>query len=517
MSETSKINKKIRQNNSNDLLKLNNNYKSKKRDSYNSKNNINTTNKKNKGKYKIKNIKNEDKFSNLNSSSKDFQEQSSDLKSIHKKSKYKKIKKTDINSHSNNNQNTISLLSKQNEENKNIIKTLSKRSNNNIITNTHKNTEDKASRNNKNKKNPLKSHNSIKSNGNESESSKLIIKSANRTSISNKKSEIDFKLLSHRPFKKDNKLIIRKFLQNSFADNKNTNETNSNPRNLKFTNNNKRNKHHEKISKTNTFKPTTNYPKDNDDKNIELSNGYTENGKTNINNNLRYSDDINNINKNNTNSIFKTIQKHHIKRIKNRNNNMLYIDKLRLKENMKNHEKSFGNKDYFKKLNMINLNRAKSNFFKRGNAPNYKEFQMKLNNYKNRRNNDLFFYTKHYGDHTRCPLCQSMEMKAKFSESRLGLYEPYTKSYNDDNSNLCSNHSSIKSKIFPIIKNNEEKKDNNNIVIKKELSPIILNTNNERYFHNIKEQFALNILKNKGKIEKLGIGDFPVLDKYFNS
>ena len=45
-----------------------------------------------------------------------------------------------------------------------------------------------------------------------------------------------------------------------------------------------------------------------------------------------------------------------------------------------------------------------------------------------------------------------------------------------------------------------------------------MNINQENnYFQNSKEQFAFNILRNKGKVEKLGINDFPVLDNYFNS
>ena len=41
--------------------------------------------------------------------------------------------------------------------------------------------------------------------------------------------------------------------------------------------------------------------------------------------------------------------------------------------------------------------------------------------------------------------------------------------------------------------------------------------NNDRYYQNTKGQFAFNVLKSKGKNEKLGINDFPVLDGYFNS
>ena len=519
-NETNKINKKTRKNNLNDVIKMNNNYKNKKRDSKYSEDNIYNKNKKNKEKI--------NKNDNLNINSKNFKEQSPELQNNHKNSmpKNNNNKKSEIYSQGNINQSTnpVSLQNKQKEGKKNIIKNISKKNNNNIIINPDKNTENMGySRNNKNKKNSFKSYNSIKSNnGNESENSKYINKSANITVNYNKKNENNFKLLSHRPFKKDNKLIIGKFFQNSSVDkknDKNSNETSSNPKNLKYSDSSKRSKHHEKKPKIKTFKLTRNYLKDNEEKNVELSNRYTENEKTNTNNML-YNDEINKINKYNNNPIFKTMQRYHIKRIKNNsnNNNMLFINKLKLKETMKNHEKSFGQKDYFKKVNILNLNRAKSNYFMKRTAKNYEKFEMKLHHNKNKRNcKDIIFYTKHYGDHTRCPLCQSMEMKAKFSESKIGLHQRYIKPYNEDESKLCFNHSNIKSKAFPIIKSNEEKKDNNNFFIKNELSPINLNINNDLYFHSLKVQFAFNILKNKGKIEKFKINDFPVLDKYFNS
>ena len=44
-----------------------------------------------------------------------------------------------------------------------------------------------------------------------------------------------------------------------------------------------------------------------------------------------------------------------------------------------------------------------------------------------------------------------------------------------------------------------------------------MNSTNDRYFLHSREQFVYNILKNKGKIDKLEINDFPVFNKYFNS
>ena len=44
-----------------------------------------------------------------------------------------------------------------------------------------------------------------------------------------------------------------------------------------------------------------------------------------------------------------------------------------------------------------------------------------------------------------------------------------------------------------------------------------MNSTNDKYFQNSREQIAFNILRNKMKNDKLEINDFPVFDKYFNS
>ena len=113
-----------------------------------------------------------------------------------------------------------------------------------------------------------------------------------------------------------------------------------------------------------------------------------------------------------------------------------------------------------------------------------------------------------------------MEMKAKFTENKIGLHKRYIKHEIEDNkldNKLTTNISIIKTRRFPLIKSFEEKKNNNDFSFKKELSFINVNMNNDRYYQNTKDQFAFNVLKSKGKNEKLGINDFPVLDGYFNS
>ncbi len=161
----------------------------------------------------------------------------------------------------------------------------------------------------------------------------------------------------------------------------------------------------------------------------------------------------------------------------------------------------------------------KSSYFEKKTVPNPRYLEFKLNFIKKKRaNNSIFLYTKHYGDHSKCPLCQSMEMKAKYSESKLGLYLGHFK-YSNEESKLSSNYSSIKNNLLSGIKNNKSKdtKDSRNFSFKGDLSPINMNSTNDKYFQNSREQIAFNILRNKMKNDKLEINDFPVFDKYFNS
>jgi hypothetical protein len=272
-------------------------------------------------------------------------------------------------------------------------------------------------------------------------------------------------------------------------------------KNQKSSRSGKRNKENGSLSKNISLKIFGKYIKENGNKNATLTNEMTENGS-------------NKINQANSNPIFKNIQKYHINKFKNKHYNILNLDKYRTKDNNNNLDKIDGQKEAMKKINILNLKRAKSNFFIRKTAPN--EIDMRLNSNKPRKSNDIFIYTKHYGDPNKCPLCQSMEMKAKFSENKLGIHKNYLKKDIEENK-FNSNYSIMKTKFFPTIKGFEEKKDFNDISIKRILSPMNSNINHNHYFQNIKEKFAFNILRNKGKNEKLGINDFPVLDNYFNS
>jgi hypothetical protein len=232
--------------------------------------------------------------------------------------------------------------------------------------------------------------------------------------------------------------------------------------------------------------------KGNQFKNISITNGVIENGNNNIHNFK-------------SNSIFKNIKNyHHVNKFKSKFDNILNSDKINEP------------KDSFKKISILGLNRAQSDIFFKKTTLNDFEL-LRLNSNKAKKNSDIFIYTKHYGDHNKCPLCQSMEMKAKFSENKIGIYRRHSRAEIED-SKICTNYSSFKTNFFPAIKSAEEKNDVNDISVKKEMSTIInLYGNQEHYFRKSKEQFAYNILKNKGKLEKLGINDFPVLDKYFNS
>ena len=188
----------------------------------------------------------------------------------------------------------------------------------------------------------------------------------------------------------------------------------------------------------------------------KINNIFKENEKTKRNN-ITGSNINNNNNKiNNDNTIFKTIEKQtifHIKRIKKERRNILSLAQFQIKENKKNNEDINGQKKYIKKLNNFHINRVKSSYFDKRTLPNFKDFETRINILKNKRSNSIFLYTRHYGNHT----------------------------------------------------------------FKKELSPINMNSTNDRYFLHSREQFVYNILKNKGKIDKLEINDFPVFNKYFNS
>ena len=423
----------------------------------------------------------------------------------HMKIKNKNRKKNEINSQSNFNQST-NLASSQNNkkkinDNKSFIKNIINKPNNNRKINSYRQHEDKkSSRETNRRKNNSKSN---MSNGKEKskEKSKLFVKSANRTINSNNTNNFEIKLLSDRTFNKTKNRTLNKLSKLNISNIKSKHDKNKS-KNHKLSHSGKRNKENGSLSKNITLKIFGKYMKENGNKNATISNGMTENGSIKINDT------------NNPPPIFKNIQKYHINKFKNKHYNILSVDKYKLKDNNINLEKINGQKENMRKINILNLKRAKSNFFIRKTAPN--EFDMRLSSNKPRRSNDIFIYTKHYGDPNKCPLCQSMEMKAKFSENKLGIHKNYCKHDIEENK-LNYNYSIVKTKVFPTIKGIEDKKDFNDITIKRILSPMYSNVNHNHFFKNVKEKFAYNILKNKGKIEKLGINDFPVLDNYFKS
>ena len=457
------------------------------------------SNKKNKSKRKD-DQKNNEKNLNLEFNKKNIKNESKSLKNIHIKIRNKK---NEIYSPYNNDQKTNPIFYKIKNKKLNDKKHIFNNINNKNIydnkNNNYKNIEIKSDikrdikvPKTKNRKISLKKRNSInsvKSNGKESSK----VQSANKTINCNSTNSNSFKILSHRPFNAKNIQTMEIISKRNILNNKSSNN-NLNPRNLKLSHSNERNK------SNGNSKIFGKLIRENSNKNFKSINRLTENGKINNNNEI----------------MFKTIKKH-INKLKNKNHNILNLEKYKLKENINNDKK-----DIILKKNLLKLNRAKSNIFIRKTTIIPYDFNMKLNNQKNRKNNnDIFIYnkhyTKHYGDHNKCPLCQSMEMKAKFSENKIGIYRRHSRAEIED-SKICTNYSSFKTNFFPAIKSAEEKNDVNDISVKKEMSPIInLYGNQEHYFRKSKEQFAYNILKNKGKLEKLGINDFPVLDKYFNS
>ena len=376
----------------------------------------------------------------------------------------------------------------------------------------------------KNKQKRIKKNYTIKNKLKEKELLTNKLNYTNReTTIINNKNENENKILSHRSFHNAKNLTKYKFPQVFINKNKKTFENNTNPNNYKLdlSNSGRRNKEKITLSKKSRFNALQNYMKAKRNKKLtKINNIFKENEKTKRNN-ITGSNINNNNNKiNNDNTIFKTIEKQtifHIKRIKKEGRNILSLAQFQIKENKKNNEDINDQKKYIKKLNNFHINRVKSSYFDKRTLPNFKDFETRINILKNKRSNSIFLYTRHYGNHNKCPLCQSMEMKAEFSKSKLGLYLKHIKNDNEE-SKLCSNYSSIRNNRFiSSAKNIKNIKDSRNITFKKELSPINMNSTNDRYFLHSREQFVYNILKNKGKIDKLEINDFPVFNKYFNS
>ena len=376
----------------------------------------------------------------------------------------------------------------------------------------------------KNKQKIIKKNNITKSKEKEKDLLTNKLNYTNReTTIINNKNGNEIKILSHRSFHNAKNLTKYKFPQIIINKNKKTFENNSNPTNLKLdlSNSEKRNKEKILLSKKSRFNALQNYMKVKRNKKNKIINIIFKESEKSKRNNITGVNINNKIN--NDNTIFKTIEKpaiYHIKRIKKESCNILSLAQFQIKENMKNNREINNKKKYIKKFNNFHINRVKSSYFDKKTLPNFKDFETRINIFKNKRsNNSIFVYTRHYGDHNKCPMCQSMEMKAEFSKSKLGLYLKHFK--NDcEESKLCSNHSSIRNHNFiSSAKNIKNSKDSRNITfnIKKELSPININSTNDRYFPHFREQFVFNILKNKGKIDKLEINDFPVFNKYFNS
>ena len=263
---------------------------------------------------------------------------------------------------------------------------------------------------------------------------------------------------------------------------------------------------------------------------------------------------------NNTNTIFKQTPKNNyiylkkfkrnnsniINEINHRNNNnkdkenekLLNINNVNInkKENNKDNNKDKDKENKKVKINNQDRNIKNNNFntiftdiTNRNNFHiNYKpynEFDIKNiieNNKiyeKAKKNLEIFLYTKHYGDKNKCSMCQSMEMKAKYLENKIGLYKDHICKDKEKNNNIkITNFSNNKNNIFPSIKITEEKKENN-FEINRELSPIYSKKDINYSLCNIKSQFTFNLLKKRfqRKTHKFEIIDFPVLNNYFNS
>ena len=311
--------------------------------------------------------------------------------------------------------------SKKFVENKILTKYFNKENNNhNIKIKSYKKKEDikpdtKSSRERKIEKNNSKNNYMEKSSGRKKEKSKNNVKNESRNNNFKNKNSLGFKLLSDRSFNNEKNQTMNRFSK------LNPNIIQPKPKNLKFSHSGRRFKEREKLSKTISLKVFEKLMNENGNKNQLSNNGLVENGINN-NKNRNNNKDINIYN----NSIFKTIQKNNINKIKNKHYNIISLDKCRIQENKKNSNKLNG----MKKVNIINLNRAKSNIFFRKTSQN--DIESKDIIHKVRKSNDIFIYTKHYGDHNKCPLCQSMEMKAKYSENKLGLHRRYIKPETED-------------------------------------------------------------------------------------
>ena len=146
-----------------------------------------------------------------------------------------------------------------------------------------------------------------------------------------------------------------------------------------------------------------------------------------------------------------------------------------------------------------------------------------FNNSKKKAN--TFLYTKHYGDPTRCPVCQSMEIKAQYSENINRLYPGHKcKEKNRDIINedirAMSNYSFMNNICLPSIKAHEEKKNSKkNKIIKLFSSKNYFNKDEyECSPDNLRNKFTFDILSNRFKRKhKFEIIDFPVINNYFNS
>lgn len=460
---------------------------------------IKTTNNDKRTPNKIINMKPEKNYINLNN--KNY----SNNKIKKKEEEKRKVLMLDSKHPKNIEQNKGNIYSKQ--DNKKLMKRI-KNKNNRTIEAMKQN--EKIKKNNANKNNEKEKDYSINK-----------INYTNReTTIINNKNAHDITILSHRTFNKGKNLSKYKFPQINFNKNGRTFENNSNPENLKLDlpTSEKRDKDKLLLSKKSRLKILHNYMEVKKSKKISKMNNIFKDNEKSKRNNMTGSNYIKKIN--NDKMLFKTIEKpglYYIKKIKKETGNILSLDKFHIKENLMNNGEIYGQKKYYKKINNFNLNRVRSSYVDKNTLPNFNDLDARINILKNKRNNNsIFLYTKHYGNHNKCPMCQSMEMKAEFSKSKLGLYLGNFKNDHED-SKLCPNYSSIRTNKLLSAKSIKDTKDSRNITFKAELSPINIHSTNDKFFPYSRVQIIFNILKNNGKIDKLEIRDFPVFQKYFNS
>ena len=456
---------------------------------------IKTTNNDKKSPNKIINMKPEKNYINLNN--KNY----SNNKIKKKEEEKRKVLILDSKHPKNLEQNKGNIYSKY--DNKILMKRI-KNKNNRTIEGIKKNEK-------------IKKSNANKNNEKEKDYSINKINYTNReTTIINNKNGHDIKILSHRTFHKGKNLSKYTFPQINFNKNGRTFENNSNPENLKLDlpTSEKRDKDKLLLSKKSRLNILQSYKT----KKISKINNIFKDNEKSKRNNMTGSNYIKKIN--NDKMLFKTIEKpglYYIKKIKKETGNILSLDKFHIRENLMNNGEMYGQKKYYKKLNNFNLNRVRSSYIDKNSLPNFNDLDARINILKNKRNNNsIFLYTKHYGNHNKCPMCQSMEMKAEFSKSKLGLYLGNFKNEHED-SKLCPNYSSIRNNKLLSAKSIKNTKDSRNITFKGELSPINIHSTNEKFFPYSRVQIIFNILKNNGKIDKLEISDFPVFQKYFNS